>query len=126
MTPWKQYRANSLAVKKLFDAFFELFLESSEAAELVKEMEIDEDGLNENESDATLFQRFWNGYKPYDRSILSILTACEFVNANMYADKMKADDFRSFLLGLRGDWKVIKNGLYDIISMRLIWWYCKW
>ena len=67
----------------VFYAIFELYLVASEDAEIVKERQLDDDEPSENESDANLNQRFWNANKPYYRSFLAILTACEFVNTNI-------------------------------------------
>ncbi len=84
----------------VFYAIFELYLVSRRAAEIVREMQKD-DELGEDESEGNLFQRFWNDNKPYYRSFLAILAACEFVNTNVYADKIKVDDFKNFLSRLQ-------------------------
>jgi hypothetical protein len=110
----------------IFYAIFELYIASRSAAEIVKEMQKD-DELGEDESDANLFQRFWNDNKPYYRSFLAILTACEFINTNIYADRIRADDFKDFLSRLQAALrKPIKIDSFAIISTRLMSLRCRW
>jgi AIPR protein len=97
----KTIQGQQLGSEDVFYAIFELYLVASEAAEIVKEMQKEEDDPSEYESDGNLFQRFWNDNKPYYRSFLAILAACEFVNTNIYADKTNTDDFKAFLSRLR-------------------------
>jgi hypothetical protein len=111
----------------VFYAIFELYLVASEAAELVKDMQKEEDEPSENESDGNLFQRFWNDNKPYYRSFLAILAACEFINTNIYADKIKADEFKAFLLRLRAALKNDKEQFiryyqyaFDVVVMQVV------
>jgi hypothetical protein len=110
----------------VFYAIFELYLTSRSAAEIVKEMQKD-DELGEDEPEGDLFQRFWNDNKPYYRSFLAILTACEFVNTNIYADKIKADDFKNFLSRLQTALKSDRERfiryyqyIFDVVAMQVV------
>lgn len=107
----------------VFYAIFDLYLAASEAAEIVKE----DDEPSESESDGNLYQRFWSDNKPYYRSFLAILTACEFVNTNIYAIKIRADDFKAFLSNLRIALKSDKDRFiryyqysFDAVAMQVV------
>lgn len=111
----------------VFYAIFELYDVSREAAKLLAEIQSEEDDLGENESDGNLFQRFWNDNKPYYRSFLAILTACAFVNINIYAEKIKADEFREFLARLQAALKSDKerfircyNYTFDVVAAQVV------
>lgn len=110
----------------VFYAIFELYLASSKAAEIVRELQID-DELGEEESEGNLFQRFWNDNKPYYRSFLAILAACEFINTNIYAERIKADDFKDFLLRLQIALKTDRERFiryyqytFDVVAMQVV------
>lgn len=61
------------------------------------------------------------------RSFLAILTACEFVNTNIYGDKIQADDFKEFLLRLRATLKSDKERFiwynqytFDAVALQIV------
>jgi AIPR protein len=110
----------------VFYAIFELYIASSKAAEIVREIQR-EDELAEDESEVNIFQRFWNDNKPYYRSFLAILTACEFINTNIYGDKIRSDDFREFLMQLRTELKSDRERFiryyqytFDVVAMQVV------
>ncbi len=111
----------------VFYAIFALYDVSKEAAKFLAEIQLEDDDLGENETDGNLFQRFWNDNKPYYRSFLAILTACAFVNTNIYAEKIKAEEFREFLARLQAALKSDKarfiryyNYTFDVVAAQVV------
>jgi hypothetical protein len=111
----------------VFYAIFELYDVSREAAKLVEEIQKEDDDPSESESEGNLFQRFWHDNKPYYRSFLAILTACAFVNMNIYAEKIKAEDFREFLSRLQTALKSDKGRFircyqytFDVVAAQVV------
>lgn len=77
-----------------FYTLFELYRAANDGRRLVEETYTDE-------SYRSIFKRFWEENKPNYRSILTILTACIFVDTNIYDKYIDPEGFRNFLLTLR-------------------------